>query len=57
MWRFQAARLFAAYLSAANLLFVGTFLFFSDASALVVGDGATDATGECRCRRWTALWW
>ena len=29
VWRFRAARLFAAYLSAANLLFVGTFLFFS----------------------------
>ena len=45
VWRFQAARLFATYLSAANLFFVGTFLFFSEASALVVGDGATDAVG------------
>ena len=40
--RFQAARLFAAYLAAANLLFVGTFLFLSEASDLVVGEGATD---------------
>ena len=46
VWRFQPARLFATYLSAANLFFVGTFLFFSEASALVVGDGATDAVGE-----------
>ena len=45
VWRFRAARLFAAYLSVANLLFVGTFLFFSEASALVVGNGATNDIG------------
>lgn len=44
--RFRAGRLFAAYLSAANLAFVGTFLFFSEASVLVVGDGTTSHTGE-----------
>jgi hypothetical protein len=43
--RFRAARLFAAYLSAANLLFVGTFLFLSEASALVVRSGATNDIG------------
>jgi Sulfatase len=43
--RFRAARLFAAYLSAANLLFVGTFLFFSQVSSLVVGNGATNDIG------------
>ena len=46
VWRFRAARLFAAYLSVANLLFVGTFLFFSEASALVVGSGATNDIGD-----------
>jgi hypothetical protein len=45
IWRFRAARLFAAYLSVANLLFVGTFLFFSEASALVVGHGGNDIGG------------
>jgi hypothetical protein len=43
--RFRAARLFAAYLSGANLVFVGTFLFFSEASDLVVGDGRTNVIG------------
>ena len=36
---------FGAYLSAANLLFVGTFLFFSQASDLVFGDGAPSDIG------------
>ena len=45
VWRFRAARLFAAYLSVANLLFVGTFLFFSQASALVVGGATHDIGG------------
>ena len=46
VWRFQVARMFAAYLSVANLLFVGTFLFLSQSSALVVGSGATDEVGD-----------
>jgi len=46
VWRFRAARLFAAYLAAANLLFVGTFLFFSQTSALVVGKGSTNDIGD-----------
>jgi len=45
MGRFRAVRLFAAYLSVANLLFVATFLFFSQTSALVVGNGATSDLG------------
>ena len=45
VWRFRAARLFAAYLSVANLLFVGTFLFLSEASALVVSNGVTNDIG------------
>jgi len=44
--RFRAARLFGAYLAAANLLFVGTFLFTSEASALLVGNGAAGDVGE-----------
>ena len=43
--RFRAARLFAAYLAVANLLFVGTFLFLSEASTLVVGNEATNDIG------------
>ena len=46
VWRFRVARMFAAYLSVANLLFVGTFLFLSQSSALVVGSGATDEVGD-----------
>ena len=42
---FRAARLFAAYLSAANLLFVGMFLFFSEASAWWSASATNDIGG------------
>ncbi len=46
VWRFRGVRLFATYLSAANLLFVGMFLFFSEVSPLVIGtDPTTDIGG------------
>ena len=57
VWRFRAARLFAAYLSVANLLFVGTFLFFSQASALVVGRVRRTTSVACRSRISTVRWW
>ncbi len=40
--RTRGARLFASYLAAANLLFVGSFLFFSPTSELVSGGSTGD---------------
>ncbi len=43
--RTRGARLFASYLAVANLLFIGSFLFFSPTSELVSG-GSTDDLGS-----------
>ncbi len=40
--RTRGARLFVSYLAAANLLFVGSFLFFSPTSELVSGGSTGD---------------
>ena len=44
--RSRLARLFLSYLAAANLIFVGMFLFVSPTSALVVGDRTSSAAAE-----------
>ena len=43
--RARAAQLFFSYLAVANVLFLGSFLFVSSASALVMGD-STDDVGD-----------
>jgi Sulfatase len=44
--RTRSVRLFMSYLAAANLLFVGSFLFVSPTSALVVGGGTSSAADD-----------
>jgi hypothetical protein len=44
--RTRPGRLFVSYLAAANLLFLGSFLFVSPTSALVVGGGTSSAAAD-----------
>lgn len=46
MSRFRTVQLFLSYLAAANLLFVGSFLFMSPASELVAGAHSVGDIGE-----------
>lgn len=45
LWRVHAVRMFASYLAAANLLFVGIFVFASDTSELILRNDGGSAAG------------